>query len=232
MNPLYLVGALLGLYGLTRLASSSAKSVSATQHKLLTVNRKFIQAAPNVVWDGPTTISQLGAAFAVLQLTGSADAIANATNVLAHAKAVQAQGGFRDQSVNAQINALIGNLSSALGSAGGGGGASGTKSAADLIKQGQAIVSSFPADGSDASAYIAWTASTALQVPGLISDIQNVISQIQSGNAAGDIGMLTTLVTQLGPLVAKAASAAASASTNSSSSSDTSSSASDGTTTA
>jgi hypothetical protein len=81
---------------------------------------------------------------------------------------------------------------------------SGAKSASDLIKQAQDIVNSFPPDGSDASAYIAWTASTAFKVPGLISDIQNLINTLPSGSQ--DLQTLTTLVSQLAPLVVKAAS--------------------------
>ena len=82
-----------------------------------------------------------------------------------------------------------------------------------VMNRAQSIVSNFPPDGSDASAYAAWLLSTAAQVPSVISDVNAAIDCINQGSATGDISMLQALIAKLLPLVAKATQAASQGST-------------------
>lgn len=104
-----------------------------------------------------------------------------------------------------------GTLSGGLTHKGGAGaGGSQVKSAKDLISKAQGIINSFPPDGSDASAYLAWTAASAAQVPGIISDIQSLVAS--ASNTQQDIQTAMAFIPQLTQLVSKAASQAGSGS--------------------
>ncbi len=94
-------------------------------------------------------------------------------------------------------------------------GASGgsAKSAKDLLTKAQGIVNGFPSDGSDASAYVAWIATTASQVPGLVSDIQGLVAS--ASNAQQDIAAAMAIIPQLIALVSKATASSASSSPSS-----------------
>lgn len=94
----------------------------------------------------------------------------------------------------------------------GAGGTTQLKSAKDLISKAQGIISSFPSDGSDASAYLAWTATSAAQVPGIVSDIQSLVAN--ASNTQQDIQAAMAFIPQLTQLVAKAASSASSSSSS------------------
>lgn len=80
-----------------------------------------------------------------------------------------------------------------------------------LIQQVKQILSSVPSDGSDATAYGVWLATTALQVPGIISQVQQAITAIQNNTAQGDLVTLEQLLPQIVNVVAKVSAAAASA---------------------
>ena len=228
MNPWYLIAAALGFWGVTRLASSSGSAaiIAAAIAEARAVLSASAAAQANGTWTtwSKNAYSSIGKALLdcrrALPLAGGSDQatlnglISQLMTLLSQAYANLPTSVKRSSAQESTAFTLASWQAAQQGTPSA---PSGTQSVTDLINKANAIINSFPSPGSDASAYIAWTASSAFQVPGLISDLQNAISAIQSGSATGDVSMLTTLVAKLGPLVAQAASAAASGSGSSSS---------------
>lgn len=90
-----------------------------------------------------------------------------------------------------------------------------------IIAQVKAVIASLPPPGSDASVYGLWLATTALQVPSLITNVQAAITAIQNNTATGDLATLQSLLPTLMGLVGQAAAAAQSAPPSASASTDT-----------
>ncbi len=243
MNPLYLLLAVGGLYGFSRM---SAASTAAAKQAVARTSLHFAKfPGPNGAPGSP--LAQLQAIIKqgqdlIVAYTAATDKAAwltqnhnaaaitlNGLNSWATRLLVAGQSAAASQgpayynahpemhpyqailsSVRVKVHSLVYQDAGLDKTASGTSTASNSgKSAKDLLTKAQGIVNSFPSDGSDASAYVAWIATTAAQVPSLVTDIQSLVAN--AGNAQSDIQAAMAIIPQLTALVSKATSSAASA---------------------